>query len=263
MGKRNENGVNVSSSHTDHGRPCFAGFTWALWAVHMILAILAFNDWDLGDDTDLKWEWHNPVGVYLPKTGLFPFWRSLYYCFFVGNLVHLLYSTALIHYYIRRAEHYIGSKEVAVVYMTGAVFPLLIVLGAGTLGQALGIQFAADMFNYWHRVRYVGSSIAIWATAGFVVRFEKKNFLYWGGFTILIGLGIFMKVAGIRDKGDFTSDLTHIVAFFGMMALGWGFTTNHQIEQKSLPWYTSWRDPHLIFVLVGVIGITTFFVGLQ
>ena len=230
----------------------FPYFSEILTLLILILAVINFQEWTLKDKplisvtTAQKWGLTLSNGYGLFFTNLFTYHLVVY------SLAHLAYTILLIHYYLVRGECFLGHNLVAFVYVGNAlVAPILTFLFIKFFSVFIGASWAIYTVNIWNTNYYVGPSIAIWGVAGFILPKEKKNFLYWLGFVMIIGLAILLKLLGIRQS-DWTADIAHLIAFFGSAIIGyltyskWGEKT----EGISLGYFSVYTLIAIVFSLV-------------
>ncbi len=216
-GKKNSGFWNHASMVTAH----WPVFSLTLNLTLVLIALVTFEFWSLEDVASLKPSTAYTVGLSL-YSGYFGALRALpIYHLFVFSATHLVYSTLIIQYYMIRAERVLGPKNVALVYFANALIAPIITFGIVFFGKAwFGFTWAIVTAQAWNTNWYVGPSIAIWGCAGFVMKREKKAPLYWLGFFGLIGIAIILKILGMRNTSDWTSDIAHLVSFIGSAIIG-------------------------------------------
>ena len=254
-----------------YSKPIPVGYlTMFIWFINLVVASITLNMISLSDQNTIRsftstfaLSLNNP-SLILRITGIFTY--SLLSLFFT----HFLYNSALMHYYVRRAEHFWGKKWTLLAYFLSGIIPILILSALLGLFYLLGNNFAMERYEFASKTTFYGASIAVWGTAGFGFLHDRKNWLYWTTFFLLVAVAVIIKLLQFRETSDLTPDLAHVVTFLFGLSLAI-ITRYYQIQKnkekpflpqknEQLPWYTSLRDIHWIIIIPSMIGVAIFFI---
>ena len=247
---------NASSVHSLNAVLRWPVFSMALNLILLLIALATFEFWSLEDAASLKASTAFTVGLSM-HSGYSGALKALpIYHLFVFSATHLVYSTLIIQYYVTRAERILGSKRVALVYLGNALIAPVITFAIVFLGKAwFDFTWAIVTMRAWNTNWYVGPSIAVWGCAGFVMKREKKAPLYWLGFLGLIGIAIILKVIGLRNTSDWTSDIAHLVSFIGSAIIGSFVLEKNSSAIREYDWKATVVSNVLVILMVGLLAV--------
>jgi len=146
----------------------------------------------------------NPYAVIVNKT----YWQFITYMFAhdPGGFTHILFNMLALFLFGRPLEHYMGSREFLLYYLTTGVF-------AGVL------SFAAFMFTGNYYVFLLGASGAIFAVQLAYAAFFPDNVIYiWGILPLrapvmVLGFTAIELLSSVFGVNSGTAHLTHLFGF--------------------------------------------------